>query len=140
MKDQVTRSLRRYTQVFGAFTPAQKVIALLGTGALVLAAVLVFKWVAQPQYAPLYTNLSASDASAVVDKLDSSGVSYKLTNDGSTISVPKDAVYKTRITLSGEGLPTSNAGGYGIPGRFGRPLRQTRRLGIRSFVPSILLE
>ena len=77
MKDQVTRSLRRYTQVFGAFTPGQKVIALLGTGALVLAAVLVFKWVAQPQYAPLYTNLSASDASAVVDKLDSSGVSYK---------------------------------------------------------------
>ena len=114
MKDAVTRSMRRYTQVFAAFTPGQKVIALLGTGALVLAAVLVFKWVAQPQYAPLYTNLSASDASAVVDKLDSSGVSYKLTNDGSTISVPKDQVYKTRITLSGQGLPTANEGGYSL--------------------------
>ena len=114
MKDNILRPLRRYQQTFGDFTPAQKVIALLGTGALILAGVLVFRWVAQPAYSPLYSNLSASDASAVVDKLDSSGVSYQLTNGGSTVMVPKDDVYKTRISLSGQGLPASTDGGYSL--------------------------
>ena len=59
---------------------------MLGTAALLLASVLVFRWIAQPQYAPLFTNLSSSDASAVVDKLDSTGVSYQLTNGGNTIA------------------------------------------------------
>ena len=111
MRTNLMRSLQRYQTTFGDFTPGQKVIAVLGTLALLLASVLVFRWIAKPEYAPLYSNLSASDASAVVDKLDSSGIGYQLTNGGNTVMVPKDEVYKTRITLSGEGLPTNSTGG-----------------------------
>src|SRR5689334_11655014 len=114
MRDNVMRTLTRHQKTFSAFTPAQKVIAVLGTGALLLAAVLVFRWVAQPQYSPLFSNLSAADASAVVDKLDAAGTPYKLTNGGDTVMVPKDDVYKTRITLSGEGLPSGADGGYSL--------------------------
>ena len=114
MKDNLRRSLARLQSSFASFTAGQKVIAVLGTGALLLAAVLVFRWVAQPQYAPLFTNLSGADASAVVDKLDSTGVAYELTNGGATVMVPKDDVYKTRISLSGEGLPSGNDGGYSL--------------------------
>ncbi len=114
MRDTLQSSLQRFTRGFAAFTPAQKVIALLGTGALLLAAVLVFRWVAQPQYAPLFTNLSPADASAVVDKLDGTGVSYKLTDGGTSVLVPQDDVYKTRISLSGAGLPSGKDGGYSL--------------------------
>ena len=114
MRDTMQSYLTRFTRGFGAFTPAQKVIALLGTGALLLAAVLVFRWVAQPAYAPLFTNLSAADASAVVDKLDGTGVAYKLADGGTSVLVPQDDVYKTRITLSGAGLPSGKDGGYSL--------------------------
>src|SRR3546814_1269666 len=41
------------------------------------------------------------------------GVKYKITNNGSTIMVPKDDVHATRISLSGKGLPaSSDKGGY----------------------------
>ena len=67
-----------------------------------------------PDYAPLYSNLSSSDASAVVDQLDTQGVTYKLTNGGDTVMVPENDVYTTRIKLSGEGLPSGSDGGYSL--------------------------
>ena len=51
----------------------QKVVAVIGTGALLLAGVMVFRWASTPDYAPLFSNLAAADASAVVDQLDAAG-------------------------------------------------------------------
>jgi flagellar M-ring protein FliF len=110
----MTRSLKGLQSSFGAFTAGQKVVAIVGTGALLLAGFLVFRWAATPSYAPLYSNLAASDASAVITELDSQGVAYKLANGGNTIMVPSDQVYSTRIGLSGQGLPSSSQGGYSI--------------------------
>lgn len=60
--------------------------------------------------APLYTDLSAADASSVVDSLQSQGVEYDLTDAGRTVLVPKDQVYDLRVSMAGQGLPTSNEG------------------------------
>jgi flagellar M-ring protein FliF len=114
MKDNVSRALARHQRTFMAFTTGQKVVAVVGTVALLLAGFMIFKWASTPSYAPLYSNLSSSDASAVIDKLDSEGVPYKLTNGGNTVMVPKDKVYATRIGLSGQGLPSSSDTGYSI--------------------------
>jgi flagellar M-ring protein FliF len=114
MKETISRALTRYQRTFLAFTTGQKLIAVLGTGALLLAGFLVFRWASTPSYSPLYTNLSAKDASAVVDKLDSNGTPYKLSDGGATVMVPKDDVYSSRIALSGAGLPSSSDTGYSI--------------------------
>ncbi len=114
IKDTVQRTLRRYVDVFRAFTPGQKVTAVLGTIGLVFGAVLLYSWVSAPQYAPLFTNLSAKDASAVVSKLDAQGTKYQITGGGGTILVPQDEVYKDRIALSGDGLPSGSDGGYSL--------------------------
>jgi flagellar M-ring protein FliF len=110
----VTRAMARYQRTFMAFTSGQKVVAVIGTLALLLAGFMIFRWASTPSYAPLYGNLSSSDASAVIDKLDSQGVPYKITNGGNTVMVPKDKVYATRISLSGQGLPASSDNGYSI--------------------------
>lgn len=115
MKQNLTHWLSRRRDTFQAFSPGQKAVAVVGTAALLLAAFLVFRWVATPNYAPLYSNLASSDASAVIDELNSEGVSYKLANGGSTIMVPQDQVYATRIAVSGKGLPASSGdSGYSI--------------------------
>lgn len=114
MKDRVAHAFARHQRTFTAFTAGQKVVAVVGTVALLLAGFMIFRWASTPSYAPLYSNLSSSDASAVIDKLDSQGVSYKITNGGATVMVPKDKVYSTRISLSGQGLPSSSDSGYSI--------------------------
>lgn len=114
MKDSMLRVGRRYQRTFLAFTAGQKVVAVIGSVALLLAAGLVFRWAAAPNYAPLFSNLSGADASAVIDELDAKGVPYQITNNGGTVMVPRDQVYKTRISLSGDGLPSASDGGYSI--------------------------
>lgn len=115
MRDNLTRMLARYRRAFGEFTPGQKAVVIVGSAALLLAAFLVFRWVSTPSYAPLYTNLQASDASSVVDALNKEGVKYKLADNGDTIEVPSNEVYSTRIALAGQNLPQGNANlGYGI--------------------------
>lgn len=114
MKDRVTTTITRYQKTFTDFTAGQKVVSIVGTGALLLAAFLVFKWVTTPDYAPLFSNLSSKDASAIVQELDAQGVKYELAAGGDTIMVPQDQVYSTRIQLSGDGLPASSDSGYSL--------------------------
>jgi flagellar M-ring protein FliF len=115
MKQTVGRALARYQRSFSAFSPGQKVVAVIGTAALLLAGFLVFRWASTPNYAPLFTGLSPEDASAIVEQLDSEGVPYELTAGGGTIMVPRSEVYATRISLSGDGLPSNSGdGGYAL--------------------------
>ena len=101
MRTGITQALDRYRRSFSLFSPGQKVVAIVGTGALLLAAFMVFRWASAPSYSPLYSNLSAEDASAVVEQLEAEGVPYEIGGGGGTISVPRDKVYATRISLSG---------------------------------------
>lgn len=114
MQQRLTRYLTRARDTFSGFTAGQKAVAVIGTAALLIAVFMVFRWVSTPSYAPLYSNLSGTDASAVIEELDSQGVPYKLTGGGGTIMVPRSDVYGTRITLSGKGLPSSTDGGYSL--------------------------
>lgn len=115
MKQNLANTLTRLRTTFMSFTLGQRLVAVVGTCALLLAAFMVFRWVSTPNYAPLYSNLASEDASSVIDELDAEGVPYELADGGSTIMVPRDKVYSTRITLSGQGLPAnSTAGGYSI--------------------------
>ncbi|TQK69566.1 MULTISPECIES: flagellar basal-body MS-ring/collar protein FliF [unclassified Nocardioides] len=114
MQQRLTRYLTRARDTFGGFTAGQKAVAVIGTAALLIAVFMVFRWVSTPSYAPLYSNLSGTDASAVIEELDSQGVPYKIAGGGGTIMVPRSDVYSTRITLSGKGLPASTDGGYSL--------------------------
>ncbi len=114
MRDDLLRTVQRYQRTFLAFSAGQKVVALIGTLALLVAAVLVFRWASAPNYSPLFSGLSGADASAVIDELDAKGIPYKITHNGDTVMVPRDDVYKTRISLSGDGLPSASDGGYSI--------------------------
>ncbi|OGP95166.1 MAG: flagellar M-ring protein FliF, partial [Deltaproteobacteria bacterium RBG_19FT_COMBO_56_10] len=60
----------------------------------------------------LYAQLSPEDSGAVIEKLKEKKVPYKV--DGSSISVPADKVYETRMELAGEGLPQGGGVGFEI--------------------------
>src|SRR3954467_10814619 len=114
MRERVTATLRRIVATFGAFTPGQKAVTIFAVIALAIGGYFFSTWATTPTYAPLFSNLSPTDASAIVDKLAADGTSYKLAAGGNTIMVPKDSVYDLRIKMSGAGLPTSGEGGYSL--------------------------
>ena len=105
---------KRFVTGFGGFSAGQKAVVIAVVVALIGGAVVFSRWASTPSYAPLFTNLSSTDASAIVEKLKADGVDYTIADGGSTIEVPQDVVYDTRLTMSGEGLPADDQSGYAL--------------------------
>src|SRR6185312_2382625 len=112
MRDRITALFRKGTGTFGSFTPGQKAVTIFAVVALVIGGYFFATWAGQPTYAPLFSGLAPADANAVVDQLNSDGVTYKLADGGSTILVPQDQVYAERIKVSAAGLPSQGEAGY----------------------------
>ena len=114
MNPQLARALERGRTLFRGFTTGQRTMLAVAVVGVVLVAVVLTRFAAQPSWSPLYSNLSASDASAVVDQLKSQGVEYQLSGGGSTILVPEGQVYDLRVALAGKNLPTGDSGGWSL--------------------------
>lgn len=102
------------------FTVAQRTIALIGVAVLVLGGIALANWMAKPTYAPLFTNLSGADASAIVAQLDKDKVDHQYGDGGSTILVPAGQVDAERVAAAAAGLPSGGAsGGYSLLDKMG---------------------
>ena len=114
MKDQILASGNRLWKGFLSFTPGQKAVTLAAVLALVIGGYFFSAWASKPTYAPLFTNLSPTDASGIIDKLNTAKTPYQLAANGTEILVPQADVYTTRLTMSAAGLPTAGTTGYSL--------------------------
>ncbi len=105
---------RRALSAAREFTIAQRTIALIGVAVLVLGGIALASWLGKPSYSPLFTGLSASDASAVVAQLQKDKVDYQLSDGGATILVPAGSVDAERLSAASAGLPSSSTQGYAL--------------------------
>jgi flagellar M-ring protein FliF len=114
MNETIKGYVRRTTGTFSAFTPAQKAISVMLLAGLVIGGLFFSRWASAPSYSPLFSGLAPADASAIVEQLNASGTAYELADGGQTILVAKDAVYDTRVAISGQGLPAGDQTGYSL--------------------------
>jgi flagellar M-ring protein FliF len=114
MNKALAGTLERARSTFATVSLGQKVVIGLLLAGLLLGGFFFSKWITAPTQAPLFSNLAASDASAIVEELNAAGVSYELTDGGQTIMVAKDAVYDLRLQMSGQGLPAGADTGYAL--------------------------
>jgi flagellar M-ring protein FliF len=111
MPSSITAAFGRLTHALREFTVGQRTIAIIGVAVLVVGAIALGAWFTRPQYSPLFSGLSGTDASAIVDQLKTDGVSYQLTDGGATILVPDASVNAERLKAAAAGLPSLAAGG-----------------------------
>jgi flagellar M-ring protein FliF len=71
-------------------------------------------WQRESTFRPLYTALAPEDASLVIAKIKESSTEYRLSNNGTTISVPEDKVAELRLDLAAAGVPKSGRIGFEI--------------------------
>jgi flagellar M-ring protein FliF len=120
--EQITRLLRALT-IQQRWTIAI-VSLLLGAGIYGF-----LEWERNASFRPLYTDLAPEDAGPVVQKLKEEGVAYRLSNNGTAISVPDDRVAEVRLDMAGAGLPKS--------GRIGFELFDKTNFGITEFAEHV---
>ena len=62
-------------------------------------------------YAVLFDKLSPKDAGLIIQELEKEQIDYRVPKDG-VIEVPKDIVYKVRISIASQGLPKESHVGF----------------------------
>jgi flagellar M-ring protein FliF len=65
-------------------------------------------------YAVLFSDLNDADAASIVAQLKKTKTPYRLSNDGTSISVPADHVHETRLGMMTSDLPLSGGVGFEI--------------------------
>src|SRR5579862_4491024 len=66
----------------------------------------------EADFKPLFTEMAAEDASAVIQKLKEGGVPYRLSENGGTVLVPSDRIAEWRLGIAAAGLPKSGRIGF----------------------------
>jgi len=110
----VNKFLKSLAERWNNLSKTKKIIIIVMSIAVILSAAFFIQWATRVEYAPLMTDLTAEEASGVVEKLKEFGVDYKLENQGTTISVPKDQLYEIMIDLAGAGVLKNSSVGFEI--------------------------
>ena len=114
--------------LYSKLSKAQRIIiggAIVGiVSFLVFLIVFTSKGTMKDNYEILFEKLSSEDAAKVVQQLEKENVPYSLA-ENNTIKVPKDVVYKQRISIASMGIPANKNVGF--------ELFDTQEFGATSF-------
>jgi flagellar M-ring protein FliF len=108
LQDIVTQ----FKQVFDKLTLFQKISIGAALAAVVTTLFVLIIWANRPVYKTLYANMNTDDAPLVVNKLKAGNVPYRLKDGGSTVEIPQELVYDTRLEMAQEGLPKGGGAGF----------------------------
>ena len=100
---------------------------LVGLAAAIAVGMVVVLWTAEPNYAPLYSNMSSKDAAQVADTLMSRDIEFKLDANTGTLLVDQTKLSEARLLLASQGLADGTAKGLEM-------LEQDQGLGTSQFI------
>ena len=101
----------QFLDIWAKLTTLQKAAIGAATVAVIAAVTVLLIWANKPAYKPLYTDMTQEDVQAVSNELRKGTVPFRV--NGTTIEVPQENVYTTRMMLAEQGLPkTPPAAGF----------------------------
>ena len=84
---------------------------LIGLAGAIAIGMVVVLWSAEPNYAPLYSNMSGKDASQAADALMSRNIDFKLDATSGNLLVDQTKISEARLLLASQGLTGGNNAG-----------------------------
>jgi len=117
MRERMTTLLRSMKLRWEKVTKKQKIWLLAGVIFVIAVIAVAVALSNYKHYVPLYSDLSPEETGQIKDVLDSKGIPYKISSDGTTISVPDDQVNNLKVDLAAEGLPKTGQIDYSFFGK-----------------------
>lgn len=91
----------------------QRLMVLGGTAIAVIAVMLLgLGTLSRPDYAPIYSNLSVTSASSIEATLANAGFNVTVSEDGSSVSVPRADAARARMVLAESGVSIDGDPGW----------------------------
>lgn len=109
----------------------KRLIAMGLVGAAIVVSLLLgLSFAMQPQYRPIAMDVTASEASSMMNSLEQAGFNPKVSVDGTMISVPEGDLARARMALAEGGMPASGAAGWEL-------FDNTSGIGMNSFLQRV---
>jgi flagellar M-ring protein FliF len=100
---------------------------LVGLAAAVAIGMVVVLWTSEPNYAPLYTNMSGQDTAQIADVLTTNDIDFKLDSGSGAVLVDQSKLAEARLKLAAQGLPEGGLSGLEM-------LQEDQGLGTSQFI------
>ncbi|NWL86384.1 MULTISPECIES: flagellar basal-body MS-ring/collar protein FliF [unclassified Paenibacillus] len=104
MNERIAQYRDTLTGYWNRFSKKQKTLLISTVSIILLAIILLTVQFSKTEYDVAFTNLDSSDAAGIITYLESSGVPYKLSADGSSISVPSKNVARVKVDIGSQGI------------------------------------
>lgn len=112
MNEKIAQYRDRVSQYWNQFSKKQKWM-LIGTLSFVILALgIVTYQLSKTEYEIAFKDLNSSDASAIIEYLNTNGITYQLSADGSAISVPSASASKVKVDVGAQGLVKNGSIGF----------------------------
>jgi len=125
----IRQILLQLQNLFKSISVGKRIALLILTVGFVTGFVFLMNWAGKPEFHPLYTNLDVNDAGVILNRLKEQKIPYRLSANGSTILIPQEKIYETRMALASEGLPQG--------GSIGFELFDNTKLGMTEFAQNV---
>ena len=76
--------------------------------------IFLMSWSGKSEFHPLYSKLNPEDAGVILTKLKEQKIDYRIASNGTTILIPQEHIYETRMKMASEGLPQGSGIGFEI--------------------------
>jgi flagellar M-ring protein FliF len=109
-----SQTMDRTKLYWSGLNPQQRLYHGLGLAVTLAAAVFFAKMIGSPNYKPLTTGMEPADAQTVAAQLAAKKISYIVSSDGTSISVPADEIDAARLEMASHDSPHSGRTGFEI--------------------------
>ena len=110
-------------------SPAKRITLLTLFAGTVIGFMFLMLWTGKPDFQILYSNLQSEDAGAILAQLREQKIPYQISSNGSSILIPTERIYETRLELASQGLPQGSGVGFEI--------FDNTKLGMTEFVQNV---
>jgi len=109
---QTSASFFSAMEGFGGLSIFRQIMLLVGLAASIATGFYVVLVTQEPDYRPLYTDISHLEAGQVADLLQKEEIQFKVDTNSSMLLVESSRVHDARMLLAAQGFPSGKALGY----------------------------
>lgn len=114
MNERLAQYREKITQYWNRFSGKQKLMFFSTLFIIIIVIVVTTMQLSKVEYEVAFQDLDSTDSAGVMSYLDTSGVSYRLSPDGKSISVPSTDAARIKIAVGSQGIVQQGSIGYKV--------------------------
>lgn len=114
MNERLAQYREKATLYWNRFSGKQKILFFSTLFIIIIIIVVLTMQLSKTEYEVAFQDLDSTDSAGVMNYLDTAGVSYRLSPDGKSISVPSTDAARIKVDIGSQGIVQGGSIGYKV--------------------------